>query len=35
MSEIRNNWTLEEVRDLFKKDLNYLLFNAHTLQKIS
>ncbi len=33
MNEIRNNWTLEEVRDLFKKDLNYLLFNAHTLHK--
>ena len=33
MSEIRNNWTLEEVSDLFKKDLNYLLFNAHTLHK--
>lgn len=33
MNEIRNNWTLEEVSDLFKKDLNYLLFNAHTLHK--
>ena len=33
MNEIRNNWTLEEVRDLFKKDLNYLLFNAHILHK--
>ena len=31
MSNLRNNWTLDEVLDLFNKPFNELLFKAHDI----